>query len=200
METKVYCPYCGNTMNSKDEQCTSCKEFFVEPYVEGLKEPSIIKFIIFEILTLGLYSLIWVTFNNSAIRKIAKAQDYRKFITCYLLLFFSILGLWFVNIPLFAISKKVVSLFLSYRMLRIFEKYSMKKYNASIFHNEYGWFFFEIAYVVYFLEMFSERVNMPTKKHFINLKNGVVYSSIALCTLIIGSFLVLLLAYLNLKV
>ena len=200
MDTKVNCPYCGRLISNDAEQCANCKEFFVEPYVEGIKEPSLTKFIVFELLTLGLYSLIWVTFNNKSFLKISKQKDYRKFITFYLLFFISTIGLWFVNIPLFLILRKVFALFLSYRMLRIIEKYSKNKYNSQIFHNEYGWFFFEIAYVVYFLEMFAERVNLPTKRFHITLKQGVRYSFIFLCMIAVIVFFALLGSFLYLKV
>ena len=200
METKVNCPYCGKEINNDVEQCEFCKEFFKEPCVVGIKETSVVKFFVFEVLTFGLYSLIWTTFNNACIKKFANTQDYRKFISFYLIYFVAILGLWFVNIPLFLILRKISGLFLSYRMLRIFEKYSFKKYNSKIYHNEYGWFFFDIAYVVYFLEMFSERVKMPTKKYYLDVKRAVFYSSVALLTLFVISIVGLLFTFLALKV
>lgn len=189
METKVNCPYCGKEILNNSEQCEFCNEFFVEPHIDGLKHLSLTKFIIFEVLTLGLYSLLWVTFNNIALKKLATKADYRKFVLHYLFLFISIIGLWFCNITLFLILRKVSLLFLSYRILRIVEKYSSRKYKAPIFHNEYGWFFFDMLYVVYYLEMFAERVNMPTKQFYLDTKGWLKYSSLFLLVII---FLIIL--------
>ncbi len=192
MSIKVKCPYCGNEIYNDVEQCEYCKEFFKEPEIKGIKYTSLGAFIVFSCLTFGLYSIVWLLINYKPINNISNSRDRKKFRK---LLSFGIplcvLSSFFINYAFSLILIKILLLALSYRILRIIEKYSLIKYGSAIVHNEIGWFCFDILYVVYFLGTYSERVHSPGMRWCMNTKNWIIYSLI----FIICATLVVLITY-----
>ena len=179
MSEKVKCPYCGNEIYNDVEQCEYCKEFFKEPEIKGIKLISLGQFIVFSCLTFGLYTFVWLFVNYSPIINISNSRDRKKLqrliaIGIPLCVFIAL----FVSFPIALIITKVLLLSVSYRILRIIEKYSLIKYDSSIVHNEIGWFFFDILYVVYFLGTYPERVHTPGMRWCMNTKNWIIYSFI----------------------
>lgn len=157
---KVKCPYCEKEIDNSAEQCIFCGEFFVEPHIDLIKMPSIGQYIVFNILTIGFYSFLWIVLNNKAFRYISMGKDAVKLQTILALIVVSSVT-FFINFVLFNVIVKILYLFMSYRILRIIEKYSRRKYGSPITHSECGWFFLDILYVVYFLDTFKERVYHP---------------------------------------
>lgn len=179
MSEKVKCPYCGNEIYNDAEQCEYCKEFFTEPHIKGIKLLSLGQFIVFSCLTFGLYSFIWLLINYKPIINISNSRDRKKL--------FNLLAIGvpvccfsavFITYALAIILTKILFLALSYRILRIIEKYSCIKYDSNIVHNEIGWFCFDILYVVYFLGTYPERVHTPGMRWCMNTKNWIIYSLI----------------------
>ena len=184
-EKKVNCPYCGAEIDNNIERCPHCKEWFVEPHLEGFNLISIPLNIAFMTVfgSVGMfyiYSLIWVFFNTKAILNIAIPKDVKKFKV--------LLGLACISVFLTLISKYFVALdvaifiCLSYRMLRIIEKYTLKKYNSPVTHHELGMLFFRILYVVYYIDTYRQRVYDPTQRYCLEKRRWFEY--LVLCVVL----------------
>ncbi len=179
MSEKVKCPYCGNEIYNDVEQCEYCKEFFKEPEIKGIKLISLGQFIVLSCLTFGLYSFIWLGLNYKPIINISNSRDRKKLQRLILIgISVCLLSGLFCNYVITIILAKILLLSISYRVLRIIEKYSLIKYDSAIVHNEIGWFFFDILYVVYFLGTYPERVHTPGMRWCMNTKNWIIYSLI----------------------
>ena len=171
----VKCPYCEAMINNNDERCHSCGEWFVEPYLDNFCFISMPLFIILSIsLVLGnlwiyyICVVVWLMFNYKNFIAIAIPKDVKKL---NLLAFLMILTLIFI--PKLAI---IVEIFLSYRLLRIIEKFSYKKYDSPITHHELGMIVFRLLYVVYFIDTFTDRVKDPTRRYLLEPKSWIKYS------------------------
>ena len=179
MSEKVNCPYCGNEIYNDAEQCEYCKEFFKEPEIKGIKLTSLGQFIVLSCLTFGLYSFIWLWCNYMPVINISNSRDRKKLNRLILIgIPVCVLSAVFLNYITAAVLTKIILLSVSYRILRIIEKYSLIKYGAAIVHNEIGWFCFDILYVVYFLGTYPERVHTPGMRWCMNTKNWIIYSLI----------------------
>ncbi len=178
MSVKVKCPYCGNEIYNDTEQCEYCKEFFAEPCIKNIKLTSLGQFIVFSCLTFGFYALLWIGVNYQPIIKIANSRDRKKLKMLIILGLPICIASYFVNYFVAAALVKILFLAISYRILRIIEKYTYIKYDSAIIHNELGWFFFDILYVVYYLGTYSERVHSPGMRWCMNTRNWIVYSFI----------------------
>lgn len=185
---KVNCPYCGAEIENSAEQCPSCGEFFVEPHIKNIKFPSIGQYIVFNILTVGLYSLFWIIMNYNAFSAISQGKDLTKLRNIFILTVLSFC-LAALHPIVFAVTAKVMYLMLSYRILRIIEKYSYKKYNSAVTHSEAGWFFFDILYVVYFLDTYQERIHDPQMRNHMEVKNWLKYILILIAVVLVIFFI-----------
>lgn len=174
LSEKVKCPYCSNEIENNIEQCPFCKEYFTDPQVKNVKMVSIAQYIVFDILTIGLYSIFWVLLNYKAINELASERDKFKLKTILGFLLVSVV-IFFINILLFNIISKFILLFMSYRILRVIEKYSVTKYNSAVTHSEMGWLFFDVLYVVYFLDTYKERVYDPELRYHLETGSWFKY-------------------------
>ena len=180
-EKKVACPYCGNMINNDADICPGCGELFSEPNLSGFKFVSVPMFLVFETLlcSFGLYffySLYWVCSNYKNIKELASEKDLKKFQK--LLLIFLILVFFSLFRKLSLIPALIAEMFLSYRMLRIIEKYTLHKYNSPITHHEAGMLLFRTLYVVYFLDTYNIRVRNPYMRYCIETEQCFKYSII----------------------
>ncbi|MBR1618113.1 zinc ribbon domain-containing protein [bacterium] len=124
------------------------------------------------------FDIFWITFNFKNIVDISSEKDKKKFTLLFL---FFVLTLFIIG--LFGILKGVTlvlfliaNIALSYRILRIFEKHSKRKYDVNITHHEFGMILFRILYVIYFAETFSQRVYNPDLRYCLELKNWIKYA------------------------
>lgn len=162
---EVNCPYCGEIISNSVEQCPHCKEFFKEPYIPNIKFTSIYLFLFLNTLTCGLFGFLWVLINYKALTDIASQKDIYKF---KILTIISLVIIFCIFTPIFLLLIPFIYL-ISYRILRILEKFALKKYNAPIIHNEAGFILFNIAYVVYFVDTFKERIYEPYEHNFLSV-------------------------------
>lgn len=184
-EKKTNCPYCGNEIYNNVEQCPNCKEWFIEPHLEGFNLISIPLNVAFMTIfsAVGMfhvYSLLWILFNTKAFLKIALPKDVKKF--KILLFLFTISVLLTVISKIFITIDVALSIFLSYRMLRIIEKYTLKKYNSPVTHHELGMIFFRILYVVYYIDTYQQRVYDPKQRYCLEKRKWFEY--LALCVVL----------------
>jgi len=184
-EKKVKCPYCETEIDNNIERCPHCKEWFVEPHLEGFNLISIPLNIAFMTVfgAVGMfyiYSLIWVFFNTKAIINIAIPKDVKKFKVLLVLacisVFLTLISKYFVALDV------AIFICLSYRILRIIEKYTLKKYNSPVTHHELGMLFFRILYVVYYIDTYKQRVYDPKQRYCLEKRRWFEY--LVLCVVL----------------
>lgn len=191
----VPCPYCGYMIDNSITRCPKCNEIFEERTLP-IEVDSLGRFIVLNFFTLGLYQNIWLLLNLKTINNMASSKkdklklDVPAFMLILSLLFlasqlssyvFYLFGtiskfmlliaacLWVLSSPLFWISC-ILMYIISYRVLRIIEKYTYKHYDIRISHSEAGWLFCPLIflplftpffYLIYFIYTFKERVYNP---------------------------------------
>ena len=191
----VECPYCGQQISNNDEKCPNCGEFFVEPNLSEYRLVSIPLFLAFESVLSAFgfpffYSLIWILFNHNNICKMAIEKDLRKF--KILFVWFCIFVLLTIIFKGFVLVDVILEIFLAYRILRIIEKFTLKKYNSPVTHHEVGMLFFRTLYVIYYLDTYSIRVNDPNLRYCLNTDKLFKYAIILSGVLVLLYFLGLL--------
>lgn len=189
-KTQIPCPYCNATINSDAEQCPNCGEYFKEISIP-LNISSLGKFIVLNCITLGLYQYMWLIYNLKNINEmIIKEKDIFKlnipvgllaivgFISCINIMSYKLYMttsmknlLIAANImsPLWVLSI-ILTYIISYRIIRIIERYTKSQYNKEISHSD-TWLFFStllfmpllspMFYLIYFIYTFKERVYNP---------------------------------------
>jgi len=195
-EEQITCPYCNAPLSEGIEQCPNCGEHFKEISIP-LKIDSLGKFVVFNVITLGLYQYIWLLFNLKNINKmIVKEKDKKKLnfpiiilaiisLICVTdVLAFKIFGmielpqnlaiihflLGKIIGPTFFVLGLLLTYIITYRTVRIIERYTKNKYNKEISHSD-TWMFFStllfmpllspMFYLIYFIYTFKERVYNP---------------------------------------
>ena len=186
--TQVNCPYCGAVIDNSAELCPNCKEWFTVPALKMFKYASVTLYIINTTLceAFGLrfvYSLIWGALNFRGFLKISNEKDIQKFKILFCLFTISICLTFAFKI--FIITDLILEILLSYRMLRIIEKYTLKKYNAPVTHHEFGMVIFRILYVIYYIDTYEQRVKDPDMRYCWNAEKWIKYSVILFLVLII---------------
>ncbi len=197
MSEKVKCPYCGNEIYNDAEQCEFCKEYFAEPEIKNIKLTSLGQFIVFSCLLPGVYAYLWSLLNYKSIINIASSRDRAKLKTMLILALPFCIVAGIINPIVLVITAKIFLLGISYRILRIIEKYSLIKYNSAVTHNEYGWFIFDVLYIVYFLGTYPERVHTPGMRMCFNINNWIKYSLIFLLGIGIAVMLTYYLSFID---
>ncbi len=177
-EKLVSCPYCGQQINNDDEKCSNCGEFFVEPNLSEFRLVSIPLFLVFESLFSAfgfpfLYSLIWILFNHNNICKIAIEKDLKKF--KILFAWFCIFVLLTIIVKVFMLIDVILEIFITYRILRIIEKFTLKKYNSPLTHHEVGMIFFRTLYIVYYIDTYLIRVKDPNLRYCLDIDRWFKY-------------------------
>ena len=189
---EVACPYCGFQIHNDDERCPRCKEFFVEPNLSEFKLVSIPLYLVSEIVlsVLGLpllYTVIWYTINYKNICNIAIPLYLKKFKILFIgfLLFICIIYaisilMPTIFIPMVGLIGFILEIFLTYRVIRIIEEYTLKKYDSPITHHDVGLVFFRTLYLICFLDTYLIRVKDPNRRYCLDTDKWFIYSAILL--------------------
>ena len=160
MSGNIKCPYCETLLEEGIEICPNCKSWFTEPYLPKFKFTEFRIFIALSILTLGFFNMFWFFINKNAINNlIIKDSDRIKFHRLLVGLLI-VIGLYFTLIlaPLAAILMFILNIALTYRTLRIIQRYTQNKYTKVLDINPYYVFFFNVLYVVHFIDTYPDRV------------------------------------------
>ena len=178
---QVNCPYCGALINNNVEFCPNCKEWFCVPELSGFKYISISGFLIFAVLCEAfklplIYSLVWIALNFNYFVKLAIPKDLKKFKILFILFVVSVFGLFLTKF--FAIVAIVFEMLICHRMLRIIEKYTLKKYGSPISHHEIGMLLFRTLYVIYYIDTYAQRVKDPSMRYCLNIDKWIKYIAI----------------------
>lgn len=198
-ENQISCPYCGELIDINIDTCPHCGEHFKEISIP-LGINSLGKFITLNIITLGLYQYLWLIFNLKNINlMIVKKKDKTKLNVPIIILaivalvmianivLYRILNVAEINEPLTnillaimtptviigSIIELVLTYIITYRILRIIERYTKHTYNIDITHSELGWLlcpifllvpmFSPMFYTIYYIYTYKERAYNPKK-------------------------------------
>lgn len=202
-EEKIQCPFCGNMIDKNVEECPYCNELFVEPNLPDIKFKEFRIFFALNVVTFGFFSYIWCFLNAKAInRLVIKPKDTIKF---NWLIGFMVINLmtylfYLDNHLSFAIPLLIIQYFIyiliTYRVLRIVDKYTTDKYGVNLEFNPYYIFFFNILYLVHVIDTYSNRVQHTHEYFDLKTPQGVaLVILLIILAIIVRSFQDVYLAY-----
>ena len=159
MSENIKCPYCDTLIENNIEICPNCKSWFIEPYLPSFKFANLRIFIILSILTLGFFNMFWFFINKNTIKNLIIKDSDRKKFNRLLVGLLIVVGLYFTLIlaPLAAILMFIFNVALTYRTLRIIQRYTQNKYDRALDINPYYVFFFNVLYIVHFIDTYTDR-------------------------------------------
>ena len=165
MTEQINCPFCGNLIASDALKCEKCDALFKEPELPNLKFKELAPFLAIDVLTLGFFSTIWFFINAKAINDLtSKPKDGIKlnWIVMLLALNGGFYLFMFYKHPtyllIFSVLQCLLYIALSYRVLRIVQKYTQKTYDVALRFNPYYMVLFNVLYLVHVAETYSDRV------------------------------------------
>ena len=167
MSEKINCPFCGNIIETTDYRCSSCGSLFSEPELKGLRFKEFAPFIALEVLTFGLFGTLWFFINAKPLTLMATAsRDKLKLNWLIILLILNISAYVvfickysFIHIAsLMVLAQIVINMLLTYRVIRIIQKYTKLTYNVKIECNPFYIIIFNILYLIHYIDTYKARV------------------------------------------
>ena len=174
MSEKINCPFCGNIIETDANRCPSCNSLFAEPELSDLRFKEFGIFIALEVLTFGLFGTLWFFINAKPLTLMATAaRDRLKFNWLVILLILNIVA-YVVFIckysmihiaSVMVIMQIVINMLLTYRVIRIIQKYTKQTYDVTLEYNPFYIVIFNILYLIHFIDTYKARV-MQIHEHF----------------------------------
>ena len=174
MGEKINCPFCGNIIDSDAYKCPSCDSLFTEPELPNIKFKEFGTFVALLVLTFGLFGILWILLNVKSINLLSTSRkDSIKFNILITISVLDVIGYIFclasihtINlVPYLTIVQCLIFMALTYRTLRIIQKYTKQKYDVTLEFNPYYIVIFNILYLIHFIDTYSNRV-MQIHEHF----------------------------------
>ena len=174
MSEKVNCPFCGNIIEANAYKCSSCGSLFSDPELPDIRFKEFGSFVALLVLTFGLFGILWVLINIKAINKLVlDPKDSIKFNTLILISGLDICAYIFCLtvyqstnlVPFLTIIQCIIFMAITYRVLRIIQKYTKKHYGVTVEFNPYYIIIFNILYLSHFIDTYSNRVQQ-IHEHF----------------------------------
>lgn len=165
MSELINCPFCDTKIEANILKCPVCGALFREPELPNIKFKELGPFVAIDILTLGFFSTFWFFINGKAVNSlVSKPKDGLKL--NWLVLLLALNGgfylFFFNNNPLWALIcsalQVVIYIALTYRVLRIIQKYTLEIYDSKLETNPFYIIFFNIFYLIHFLDTYKARV------------------------------------------
>lgn len=179
MSKEVNCPFCGAIVQEDEKKCPSCGSLFADPELVGLKFKEFGTFVALLVLTFGLFGVFWVIINAKAINNLVVNQKDKIKLNSLIAISFLDVGAYIFSLakyqvssfvfPILTILQCLIFIALTYRVLRIIQKYTLKTYNVNIEFNPYYILIFNMLYLVHFVDTYSNRV-LQIHEHF-NIKS-----------------------------
>lgn len=165
MSEEINCPFCGNLIEVNAIKCPNCNALFKEPELPNIKFKELGPFITIDLLTFGFFSTIWFFINGNAINHLTEGKKDGIKLN-WLVLLLAINGGFYLfffykhaaYLMLLSVLQCLIYIALSYRVLRIIQKYTSKMYNSDIDYNPYYMVIFNVLYLVHFIETYQNRV------------------------------------------
>lgn len=165
MSEEISCPFCGNIIASDALRCENCGALFKEPDLPDIKFKEFAPFVAIDILTLGFFSTIWFFINGNAVNNLASgAKDKLKL--QWLVLLLALNGGFYLFVfykhpaylILFTVLQCLLYIALTYRVLRIIQKYTEAVYDVVLESNPYYIALFNVFYLIHFIDTYAKRV------------------------------------------
>ena len=174
MSDKVNCPFCGNVIENDAYRCNTCGSLFTDPELPDIKFKDFATFVALLVLTFGLFGIIWTLINIKAINQLT--TNNRDGLKLNILIAISLLDIFaymlclaiypITNlVPVLTALQCIIFMAITYRVLRIIQKYTQKNYDVTLEFNPYYIVFFNILYLSHFIDTYSNRV-MQIHEHF----------------------------------
>lgn len=167
MSEKVNCPFCGNLIEEGVYKCPNCDSLFNEPELKGLRFRDFGVFVALTVMTFGLFGTIWFFINAKTLNLLTGSKkDCIKFNWLIALLVLN-LSVYIFYISNFSISKLLsllvllqifIYIALTYRVLRIIQKYTKRTYNVELEFNPFYIAIFNILYLIHYIDTYTARV------------------------------------------
>jgi len=165
MSEKINCPFCGNLIESDTLRCEKCGALFKEPELPNIKFKELGPFLAIDVLTFGFFSTIWFFINGKAINELSESKkDCLKLNWLVLLLALNggVYLFFFYQhaafLALLTLLQCIIYIALSYRVLRIIQKYTLRTYNVDVNFNPHYVVIFNVLYLVHFIDTYKDRV------------------------------------------
>ena len=166
-EKRVNCPFCNYDIEPDCKKCPNCGSLFSEPELPNIKFNEFRMFLALDILTFGFFGTLWFFINGSAINKLADGAKDRLKLNWLVLLLILNLGayLFYLNdsltgipVSILVFLQIIIYMALTYRVIRIIEKYTEKTYGVRLEHNPYYIVIFNVLYLIHYIDTYAERV------------------------------------------
>ena len=130
MSEEINCPFCGNLIEVNAIKCPNCNALFKEPELPNIKFKELGPFIAIDLLTFGFFSTIWFFINGNAINHLTEGKKDGIKLN-WLVLLLAINGGFYLfffykhaaYLMLLSVLQCLIYIALSYRVLRIIQKY-----------------------------------------------------------------------------
>ena len=167
MSEKINCPFCDNIIDSDAYKCPSCGSLFAEPELPNVKFQEFRVFIALTILTGGLFSIFWFIINAKPLTKLTTNKRDSLKLNIWLILLITLFVLFYMGISKFLIPSLILIILinLTYRTLRIIQKYTKQAYDVTPEINPYYTIIFNVLYLIHFVDTYKERV-LEVHEHF----------------------------------
>ncbi len=167
MSEKINCPFCGNIIDSDAYRCPSCSSLFAEPALPNVKFQEFRVFIALIILTGGLFSIFWFIINAKSLTKLTTNKTDSIKLNIWLILLIALFIMFYLGISKFLIPSLILLILinLTYRTLRIIQKYTKQTYDVIPEINPYYIIIFNVLYLIHFIDTYKERV-LEVHEHF----------------------------------
>lgn len=134
---------------------------------------STLKMVLFDLLTLRLYSVIWFAKRYKTFNALNNNEKLKLTVAWLITLSLWCLCGWLVTFISFTDNSVIqgnpmrgwnemlwiFQLIISYKMLKQIEIYAEEKYGKTLTHNPFAWFFFTVFYVNFAINNFQERLS-----------------------------------------
>lgn len=156
----INCPFCGEVISNDILKCPSCGSLFAEPELPGIKFGEFGIFMALTFLTGGLFSIIWFLINARPLNSLTiNPKDKLKLNWLVALLIFDIIAFYTGVIKYSAAAITIIIMIaLTYRALRIIQKYSKSTYDVLPEINPYYIGIFNVLYLVHYIDTYKNRI------------------------------------------
>ena len=159
-DEKVCCPFCDNMVEKDAYRCSSCGALFSEPELPNVKFKEFRIFLALAVLTGGLFSIFWFIINAKPLTKLTTNKKDSVKLNIWLILLLVLFVLFYMGVSRYLVSSLILFILinLTYRTLRIIQKYTKETYSVTPEINPYYIVIFNVVYLIHFIDTYKERV------------------------------------------
>ena len=164
---KVNCPFCENMVDADAYRCSSCGALFAEPELPNVKFQEFRIFLALALLTGGLFSIFWFIINAKPLTKLTRNRTDSIKLNIWLILLIVLFILLYMDVSRYLVPSLILLIMinLSYRTLRIIQKYTKETYGVTPEINPYYIIIFNVIYLIHYIDTYKDRV-LEIHEHF----------------------------------